>query len=125
MAVQPLDVEAEINFECPVCFVTGSVLPTKYKCTNCDKKICDDCFTRHVVTKRDCVFCRAPLSIAETGTKDVEVKGKCMMLCARYRMCLTTIICILCIWYTLLFVHMFAMSGFRPYNATYNHTYAG
>ena len=38
MAVQPLDVEAEVNFECPVCFVTGSVLPTKYKCTNCDKK---------------------------------------------------------------------------------------
>jgi hypothetical protein len=123
MSVTPLDVEAEVNFECPVCFATGSVLPIKYKCTNCDKKICDDCFARHVVTKRSCAFCRAPLSIAETDLKDIESRGKCMVFCVQYRRCLTVLTCILCTWYTLMFIHIFAMSGFRPYNAIYNHTY--
>jgi len=123
MAVKPLDVEAEVNFECPVCFVTGSALPTKYECTNCDKKICDDCFTRHVVTKRNCAFCRAPLSIAETDK--VEDRGKYLAFCVRYRKCATALTCMLCIWYTLLFVHMFSISGTYVPDATYNHTYAG
>ena len=96
MAVKPLDMETEVNFECPVCFATGSTLPTKYKCTNCDKIICDDCFARHVVAKHNCAFCRAPLSIAETDLKNTERREKCTVFCARYIRCLTVTTCILC-----------------------------
>ena len=60
-------------FECPVCFVTDTNAPTKFKCSNCTKKICDVCFARHILTKRNCVFCRSQLIIPESDLPTVQL----------------------------------------------------
>ena len=65
--VQPLEID--IVFECTICFITDVKFPTKYKCSNCTKKICNDCFARHILTKINCVFCRSPLIL---NKKDID-----------------------------------------------------
>ena len=125
MSIQPL----EIVFECHVCTSTYIKEPTKYKCSKCKKKICDVCFVRHIITKRSCVFCRAPLIIEDVnqGTIIINIHSEpahivviheTMALtnisegevCIRYPKTMWFSISFCCGWYIFLFVWMFYLA---------------
>jgi len=119
MSIQPL----EIVFECHVCTSTYIKLPTKYKCSKCEKKICDICFVRHIITKRTCVFCRAPLIIEDvsqgtiiinihqelTPTSSIFVAGE-REACIRYPKTMWFLISFCCGWYIFLFILLFYLA---------------
>jgi hypothetical protein len=123
--VQPLELEIEIVFECTICFITDVKFPTKYNCSNCTKKICNDCFARHILTKINCVFCRSPLILDK---KDIDIHlphPAYIYLCVRYGKVTCTAVCIMTTWYIFLFVFM--LEGFSggtpiPYGKAYNYT---
>lgn len=68
MSEVPLEID--ILFECNICFSNHTKMPTKYKCINCTTQICDECFARYIITKKNCVFCRSPLII---DNKDIPI----------------------------------------------------
>ena len=87
----------DISYECPVCYVIDSNIPTKYKCSECDKVMCDICYERHIIIKTDCVFCRSPLLIAEKTRKEINRE-----LCRKYKVKLvSSVICGCFVWYIL------------------------
>ena len=90
-------------FECPVCFVTDTNAPTKFKCSNCTKKICDVCFARHILTKRNCVFCRSQLIIPESNLPTVH-QYPCFI---RYKNTIYLILCTMTAWYITLLMYLF------------------
>ena len=121
MSIMP--VETEVVFECHVCASTHIKVPTKYNCSNCEKKICDICFVRHIITKRNCVFCRAPLIIEDVNhgtiiinihpelspTSAIFVAGE-RQVCIHFPKSMWLLINICCIWYIFLFIWLFYLS---------------
>ena len=108
-----------LDFECSVCFNTELKSPTKYKCTSCTKQTCDDCYIRHIITKKDCVFCRSPLILID----EVDKSPIILTLCERYTKIICPIVCIFMIWYFLLFMYMFVNNfNIRTYELMYNIT---
>jgi len=86
-----------ISFECPVCYVIDTTIPTKYKCSSCDKKICDVCYERYIITNTDCVFCRSPLLLKEKTRAEINRE-----LCRKYKVkFVSSIICGGFLWYIL------------------------
>jgi len=95
-------------FECPVCFVTDTNAPTKFKCSNCTKKICDVCFARHILTKRNCVFCRSQLIIPESDLPTVQLLFTYHPPCfIRYKNTIFLILCTMTVWYITLLMYLF------------------
>ena len=124
MSVVPLEIV--IVFECNICFSTDTKLPTKYKCTNCTKQICDDCFARHIITKRNCAFCRSPLILDK---KDIDIDPHPLLpvynlFCIRFGKVTYTAVGIITSWYIFLFIYMLQGSGKEsyPYDIDYNNT---
>ena len=128
MSVVPLEIA--FAFECVICTIGATKLPTKYKCTNCTKQICDDCFARHILTKRNCVFCRSPLilDIESPHSEDSEdslcERTLFSIFCVRYRTLTYCVVSILAAWYIILIVYMFQGSSRASnlYGKAYNHT---
>ena len=114
MSIQPL----EIVFECHVCTSTYIKVPTKYKCSKCEKKICDVCFVRHIITKRSCVFCRAPLIIEDINQGSIIINIQQQVIdnmsesevCRRYPKFMWFSISFCCGWYVFLFIWMYYLA---------------
>ena len=138
--VQPLEID--IVFECTICFITDVKFPTKYNCSNCTKKICNDCFARHILTKINCVFCRSPL-ILDKKDKDIDPAPNAAaaasvsstssppsphpvynLFCIRCGKVTYTAVGIITSWYIFLFIYMLQGSGKEsyPYDIDYNNT---
>ena len=122
MSVQPLETEIEIEtgieivFECTVCFITDAKFPTKYNCSNCTKKICNDCFARHIRTKINCVFCRSPLILKKENIVVIQSPPHpaYSFLCVRYKTITYGAIGIFTVWYMVLFIYMLRPSSGAP-----------
>ena len=51
--------------ECAICFNEYKITnKLKYKCSVCDKKICNNCFLNYIKDNKTCVFCRNILVIS-------------------------------------------------------------
>lgn len=51
--------------DCAICFNEYKVTnKLKYKCSVCDKKICNNCFLNYIKNNQICVFCRNTLVIS-------------------------------------------------------------
>jgi len=130
MSVQPLETEIEIEivFECTICFITDVKFPTKYNCSNCTKKICNDCFARHILTKNNCVFCRSPLILDKKDIITLPPHPVYIFLCVRYGKITCSMVCIMTTWYIFLFVFMlqgFSDDGIMDYGKVYNNSDTG
>lgn len=98
-----------VRFHCTVCFNDFTTIPTKYKCTNCDKQTCDTCFLTVIRTKQECVFCRGKLEITEedipipTNNGPIEHISRIKQLCFDYRFQIYFTISITIVWYVIFF----------------------
>ena len=110
-----------ISFECTICFLTSDILPKKYKCTACSKKICDACFSRHIKTKNTCVFCRAILEVKETD--EPSEPPKWIIFCKEHQTGISIICWFMLSWYSFMFIFLFrVMPRDRYYSKPYNIT---
>ena len=51
--------------DCAICFNKYKITnKLKYKCSVCDKKICNNCFLNYIKDNKTCVFCRNNLVIS-------------------------------------------------------------
>ena len=119
MAVSPI-----ITFECSICFSNSNLLPTKYKCSTCPKQICDDCFIRHIQTKKDCVFCRKSLIINEEDLP-IEIPNqlsKWYTFCIRHKKSVTIIAIFLVTWYCFLLIYLFHLFPIMYKHSLLNNT---
>ena len=114
-----------IGFECCICFGEDLKPSTEYKCTNtiCEKQICDSCFKAHILTKRNCMFCRSPLIYIEEHREVPHfVRARLHWinnpLCKKI-VCSSIAICTL--WYILLLIYLIT-HGSNTYIYIYNNT---
>ena len=93
------------TFECVICCDSSCKPPTKYKCTQCNQQICDDCYETHILTSNTCVFCRHELNIK---------KSISLTRFQQYRLYyykgLIKLTVIILIWYIFLLTYLFIFS---------------
>jgi len=98
-----------ISFECNICCIETNDIPQKYNCSVCEKKICDECFARHVLTKKTCVFCRSLLIIEDEETNAVNEDHR-ILLYNKHKKIIITIISFFIILYIILLNIVYYMS---------------
>ena len=97
--------EPESNdFDCFICCNESCAPPTEYNCTQCDKKICDDCYRKHILTSQLCVFCRSQLNITRYRLSQFQRQR------LYYYNKLMRVLIVVFIWYTLLLTYLYIIS---------------
>ena len=92
------------HFDCVICYNESCEPSTKYNCTQCDKKICDDCYRKHILTSQLCVFCRSQLNITRYRLSQFQRKR------LYYYNKLMRVLIVVFIWYTLLLTYLYIIS---------------
>ena len=91
------------DFDCLICCNESCTPPTEYNCTQCDKKICDDCYRKHILTSQLCVFCRSQLNI----TRDRLHINQFQLHRLYYHNALVRVMMVVFVWYTLLLTYLY------------------
>ncbi len=92
------------HFDCVICYNESCEPSTKYNCTQCDKKICDDCYRMYIVTSDLCVFCRSKLKITRYRLSQFQRQR------LYYYNKLMRVLIVVFIWYTLLLTYLYIIS---------------
>ena len=91
------------HFDCVICYNESCEPSTKYNCTQCDKKICDDCYRKHILTSQLCVFCRSPLIITRYRLHINQFQLHRLY----YHNALVRVMMVVFVWYTLLLTYLY------------------
>ena len=92
------------HFDCVICYNESCEPSTKYNCTQCDKKICDDCYRMHILTSNLCVFCRGKLKIRRYRLNQFQRQR------LYYYNKLMRLLIVVFIWCTLLLTYLYIIS---------------
>ena len=94
------------DFNCVICCNESCAPPTEYSCTQCDKKICDDCYRTHILTSQLCVFCRSPLIITRYRLHISQFQLHRLY----YHNALVRVMMVVFVWYTFLLTYLYIIS---------------
>lgn len=101
------------DFNCVICCNESCAPPTEYNCTQCDKKICNECYKTHILTNQLCVFCRSKLKIPRYKLHINQFKHRIY-----YHNALVRVMMVVFVWYTLLLTYLYIISKFATKKRT-------
>ena len=102
------------DFNCVICCNESCAPPTEYNCTQCDQKICNECYRTHILTNQLCVFCRSKLNIPKYRLHINQFQLHRLY----YHTALVRVMMVVFVWYTLLLTYLYIISKFATKKRT-------
>ncbi len=114
--------------ECAICFNEYEITnKLKYKCSVCDKKICNNCFLNYIKHSNRCIFCRNTLVIILPVSNNSNNENEIMMYRRKKKINCVIICCFFCTFFFFICISVVPnnnlKSNFNTTNINYNISY--